>query len=77
MPKFAPIIKASADGETEILLHGPIGRSFWSDEGITGKEVTDAINATKPGTKISLVVRGQALPAEIVALPFVPNRFKR
>jgi len=30
-----------------------------------------------PGTKINLVVRGQAMPASIVALPFIPNRFKR
>ena len=29
------------------------------------------------GTKIQLIVRGQALPAEIAALPFVPHRFKR
>ena len=30
-----------------------------------------------PGTLVQLVVRGNALPAEIVKLPFVPNRFKR
>lgn len=30
-----------------------------------------------PGTKVNLVVRGNALPAEVVKLPFVPNRFKR
>jgi aminomethyltransferase len=30
-----------------------------------------------PGTPVQLVVRGNALPAEIVNLPFVPNRFKR
>jgi aminomethyltransferase len=30
-----------------------------------------------PGTKINLIVRGQAMPAEIVKLPFIPNRFKR
>ncbi len=29
------------------------------------------------GTKINLIVRGQAMPAEIVKLPFIPNRFKR
>ena len=33
--------------------------------------------AAQPGTKINLVVRGNALPAEIVTLPFIPNRFKR
>jgi aminomethyltransferase len=30
-----------------------------------------------PGTAVQLVVRGQAMPATIVKLPFVPNRFKR
>ena len=30
-----------------------------------------------PGTLVQLMVRGNALPAEIVKLPFVPNRFKR
>ncbi|MCA3554566.1 glycine cleavage system aminomethyltransferase GcvT [Aestuariivirga sp.] len=30
-----------------------------------------------PGTKINLLVRGTPLPAAIVSLPFIPNRFKR
>jgi aminomethyltransferase len=30
-----------------------------------------------PGTKVQLIVRDKALPAEIVKLPFVPNNFKR
>ena len=30
-----------------------------------------------PGTSVRLIVRGQPLPARIVKLPFVPNRFKR
>jgi len=30
-----------------------------------------------PGTRIALVVRGKPLPAEVVALPFVPARFYR
>lgn len=33
--------------------------------------------SSAPGTRVGLVVRGRALPAEIVRLPFVPNRFKR
>lgn len=28
-----------------------------------------------PGTKVQLVVRGQALPAEVVPLPFAPHRY--
>lgn len=31
----------------------------------------------KPGTQLSLMVRGKALPARVVPLPFVPNSFKR
>ncbi|MFO1034376.1 MAG: glycine cleavage system aminomethyltransferase GcvT [Hyphomicrobiales bacterium] len=33
--------------------------------------------ASKPGTPVHLIVRDKALPAQVVALPFVPNRFKR
>ena len=29
------------------------------------------------GTKVDLLVRGKARPAEVVALPFVPHRYKR
>ncbi len=36
----------------------------------------DAAHATI-GTKLNLIVRGNAIPAEIVALPFVPHRFHR
>ncbi len=31
----------------------------------------------EPGTKVDLMVRGKAQPAEVVALPFVPHRYKR
>ncbi|GGH12084.1 aminomethyltransferase [Alsobacter metallidurans] len=30
-----------------------------------------------PGTALALMVRGQALPAKVVALPFVPHRYVR
>ena len=30
-----------------------------------------------PGTALNLIVRGKALPARTVALPFVPHRYKR
>ena len=29
------------------------------------------------GTPVNLIVRGQALPAQIIKLPFIPNNFKR
>ncbi len=30
-----------------------------------------------PGSDVTLVVRGRELPAKVVKLPFVPNRFHR
>ena len=30
-----------------------------------------------PGTKIDLMVRGKARPAEVASLPFIPARYKR
>jgi aminomethyltransferase len=32
---------------------------------------------TKPGTALTLVVRGKELPAKVVSLPFVPHRYIR
>jgi len=32
---------------------------------------------SKAGTRVDLIVRGQARPAEIVSLPFVPHRYAR
>ena len=29
------------------------------------------------GTPVSLMVRGKALPAKVVAMPFVPHRYHR
>ncbi len=29
------------------------------------------------GTPVSLIVRGQAMPAQVCTLPFIPNRFKK
>lgn len=33
--------------------------------------------SSAPGTNVNLIVRGNAMPARIVKLPFIPNRFKR
>jgi aminomethyltransferase len=30
-----------------------------------------------PGTSLNLLVRGKALPAKVVNLPFVPHRYRR
>ena len=32
---------------------------------------------TEPGTKLDLLVRGKARPAEVAALPFIPHNYKR
>lgn len=34
-------------------------------------------NSAVPETKINLIVRGQAMPATIIKLPFIPNKFKK
>ena len=36
----------------------------------------DAAHAA-PGTKVNLIVRGKALPAEVADMPFVPHRYYR
>ncbi|SHL46683.1 glycine cleavage system aminomethyltransferase GcvT [Roseibium suaedae] len=36
-----------------------------------------ATEHAKTGTKLSLLVRGKELPAEVVDMPFVPNRYHR
>lgn len=36
-----------------------------------------ASQAAEPGTRLDLIVRGKALPADVVPLPFVPHRYKR
>ena len=58
--KYAVAVKA-ADGDqpAEILVHGPIGRSFWSDNGITGKDFTDALNTIPKGQPVVVGVNSQ------------------
>jgi ATP-dependent protease ClpP protease subunit len=61
MPKkYLPVFnKATAEKPHEILVHGPIGRSFWSDDGITGLEFTDALNQVPAGEKVVVGVNSQ------------------
>jgi aminomethyltransferase len=33
--------------------------------------------SAEPGTPVNLVVRGKALSASVVALPFVPHRYAK
>jgi len=50
---------AEGDADAEILIHGPIGRSFWSEGGITGKDFTDALNQFPVGTKVTVGINSQ------------------
>jgi ATP-dependent Clp protease protease subunit len=60
MPKYAVItIQAAGDKPAEILVHGPIGQSFWADDGITGKDFTDALNQIPKGQKVVIGVNSQ------------------
>lgn len=58
--KYGVVFNA-AEGETpaEILIHGPVGKSFWSDGGITGKEFTDALNKIPVGQKVVVGINSQ------------------
>lgn len=52
-------VRAQADGETEIILLGTVGGSWWDDAGITEKEVRDAINSVPKGNKITISVNSE------------------
>ena len=74
--------KAPAREGTEIMKDGAVigrvtsGGFGPSVNGPVAMGYVDAAHAT-PDTQIELMVRGKALPARIVPLPFVPNRFVR
>lgn len=58
--KYGVVVKAAeGDVEAEILVHGPIGRSFWSEDGITGKDFTDALNQFPIGQKVTVGINSQ------------------
>jgi aminomethyltransferase len=46
-------------------VNGPVSMGYVAKESAT------------PGTKVQLIVRDKPLPAEIVALPFMPHRYVR
>lgn len=77
-----PLERAPAREGTEIYLDGEKVGVVTS--GGFGPSVDRPIamgyvraDLTEPGTKIDLMVRGKARPAEVCALPFVPARYKR
>lgn len=58
--KYGVAVKAAeGDAPAEILIHGPIGRSFWSADGITGKEFIDALNKFPVGEKVTIGINSQ------------------
>ncbi|MDX2221332.1 MAG: glycine cleavage system aminomethyltransferase GcvT [Rhodospirillaceae bacterium] len=76
-----PLGRAPARAHTEI--QGPDGQRIGK---ITSGGFGPSFNApvamgyiapafAAPGTPVNLMVRGQALPAEVCALPFVPHRY--
>ncbi|MBX7199260.1 MAG: glycine cleavage system aminomethyltransferase GcvT [Rhodospirillaceae bacterium] len=76
-----PLGRAPARAHTEIqdasgkkvgeITSGGFGPSF--NAPVAMGYVDTAL--AKPGTKLNLIVRGAALPAEVVTLPFVPHRY--
>lgn len=62
MPKSCKVkvVKAAKAGDAhEILVHGPIGTSFWDDNGISGKDFCDALNEIPKGEKVTIGVNSQ------------------
>ncbi|MBY0512261.1 MAG: glycine cleavage system aminomethyltransferase GcvT [Rhodospirillaceae bacterium] len=76
-----PLGKAPARGHTEIqdgngkrigeITSGGFGPSFNGPVAMGYVETAFA----KVGTPVSLIVRGQAMPAQVAAMPFVPHRY--
>lgn len=77
-----PLERAPAREGTEIHINGE--RVGVVTSGGFGPSVDKPVamgyvraDLSEPGTKIDLMVRGKARPAEVCALPFVPARYKR
>ena len=75
-PRFP--VKALAPNSVEILIHGIIGKSFWDDDTISGKEFTETLNAIPEGTKITLSIDsdGGSVPDGIVIYNAIKRRAK-
>lgn len=77
-----PLERAPAREGTEIQINGEtvgIVTSGGFGPSVDGPVAMGYIASahTAPGTKIDLIVRGKARPAEIAGLPFVPHNYKR
>jgi aminomethyltransferase len=67
------VITDAAGREIGVVTSGGFGPTVGGPVAMGYVEARSSV----PGTPVQLTVRGNALPAEIVKLPFVPNRFKR
>jgi ATP-dependent Clp protease, protease subunit len=47
-------VKAAKAGPVEILIHGRIGESYYSEGSVTEQQITDALAEIKPGTPITV-----------------------
>lgn len=77
-----PLERAPAREGTEIQINGEtvgIVTSGGFGPSVDGPVAMGYIASahTAPGTKIDLIVRGKARPAEVADLPFVPHNYKR
>ena len=77
-----PLERAPAREGTEIQVGGETVGTITSGgfgPSVDGPVAMGYIAAAHaaPGTKIDLIVRGKARPAEVAALPFVPQNYKR
>ena len=55
---------------------GHLGR-FWPEPQCAGRDGLSADIAAANGTQVFAEVRGQRLPLQVAAMPFVPNTYKR
>jgi aminomethyltransferase len=67
------IIKDMSGRDIGKITSGGFGPTVGGPVAMGYVEIASSI----PGTKVQLIVRDKALPAEIIKLPFIPNRFKR
>jgi ATP-dependent Clp endopeptidase proteolytic subunit ClpP len=52
-------VQARAENETELLIQGPIGKSWWDDSGVAEKEFVDALARIPQGQKITVGINSE------------------
>jgi ATP-dependent protease ClpP protease subunit len=75
-PRFP--VKALAPNSVEILIHGVIGKSYWDEDAVSGKQFAETLNAIPEGTKITLSIDsdGGSVPDGIVIYNAIKRRAK-